>query len=112
MSNVPPPVSVGNRIRWMITAFLVFLAILCIVQVFTSGAARGTEGPGNLGTLLLCFTALDVLTLIVLGIWILRPPSPGAVHILGHWAGKVLLFIVLAMAVVVFFFFTCLQIGK
>jgi hypothetical protein len=112
MSNVPPPVSVGNRIRWMITAFLGFLAILCIVELYTSGGPRGPEGLGNLSTLLFSFTALDILTLIVLGIWILRPPAPGAVHFVGRWAGKVLLFIVLAVAVVVFFFFTCLQIGN
>jgi hypothetical protein len=54
------------------------------------------------------FAALDVLALIGLGVWVLRPPVPGAVGFFGRWLGKVLLFLGLGVAIVVFFFATCL----
>ena len=52
-------------------------------------------------------SAIYILALIALGVWILRPPAPGALGVFGRWLGKVLLFLGLGLAIVVFFFATC-----
>ena len=103
MSNEPAAPSRGNKVRWIITGGLLVLAVLCvgwIVSLKTSGQMVGSP-------ILFLFAALDVLALIGLGAWVLRPPVPGALGFFGRWLGKVLLFLGLGAAIVIFFFATC-----
>ena len=109
MSNDPVAPPHGNKVRWIITGGLLALAVLCvgwIVWVKTSG--QMAELPLVHLAYLLPIAALDVLGLIGLGVWVLRPPVPGALGFFGRWLGKVLLFLGLGVAIVVFFFATCL----
>jgi hypothetical protein len=73
-----------------------------------SAGHEGAEVAAEAGTgVLFSFAALDILALIGLGVWVLRPPGPGAVRFFGRWLGKVLLFLGLGLAIVIFFFATC-----
>src|SRR5260221_213190 len=114
MSNPPPAPSRGNQIRWVITGCLLALAVPCVVwiavQVFGGGPSimKGgspIEKPAHPDP---AYAALDVLALIGLGVWVLRPPLPGAIGFFGRWLGKVLLFLGLGAAIVIFLFATCL----
>ena len=110
MSNEPAAPSRGNKVRWIITGGLLVLAVLCvgwIVSLKLSHEGWGTPFVAE-GSLLLPIAALDVLGLIGLGVWVLRPPVPGALGFFGRWLGKVLLFLGLGVAILVFFFATCL----
>jgi hypothetical protein len=110
MSNDPAAPSRGNQVRWIITGCLLVLAVLCvgwIVWLKTSGQVVGASPLEKEGSLLIPIAALDVLALIGLGVWVLRPPVPGALGFFGRWLGKVLLFLGLGVAIVVFFFATC-----
>src|SRR5207244_6377644 len=85
-------------------------AVLCvgwIVSLTLSHEGWGTPFVA-VGSLFLPIAALDVLGLIGLGVWVLRPPVPGALGFFGRWLGKVLLFLGLGVAILVFFFATCL----
>ena len=89
MSNDPVAQPRGSKVRWIITGCLLVLAVLCvgwIVSLKTSGQMVGSP-------ILFLFAALDVLALIGLGAWVLRPPVPGALGFFGRWLGKVLLFL-------------------
>ena len=112
MSNEPAAPSRGNKVRWIITGGLLILAILCVGWIVSLKLRAKDLGWGNPfaaeASLLLPIAALDVLALIGLGVWILRPPGPGALGFFGRWLGKVLLFLGLGVAIVVFFFATCL----
>jgi len=110
MSNDPVVPARGGKVRWIITGCLLALAVLCvgwIVSLKTSGQVQGSplEQTANLVP---AIAALDALALIGLGVWVLRPPVPGALGFFGGWLGKVLLFLGLGVAIVVFFFATCL----
>jgi hypothetical protein len=108
MSNDPVAQPNGDKVRWIITGCLLVLAILCvgwIVWLKASGQVQVFEETLNLVP---AIAALDLLALIGLGVWVLRPPVPGALGFFGRWLGKVLLFLGLAVAIVVFFFATCL----
>ena len=117
MTNNPAAPSRGSKVRRIITGCLLVLAILCvgwIVLLMTSGkvgAGGGPSDPGKgfnaLANLVPPIAALDVLALIGLGVWVLRPPVPGALGFFGRWLGKVLLFLGLGAAIVIFFFATC-----
>ena len=110
MSNEPAAPSRGNKVRWIITGGLLVLAVLCvgwIVSLTLSAKGWGTPFVAE-GSLLLPIAALDVLALIGLGAWVLRPPVPGALGFFGRWLGKVLLFLGLGLAIVVFLFATCM----
>ena len=78
------------------------------------GSGGGPSDPGKgfdaLANLVPPIAAFDVLALIGLGVWVLRPPVPGALGFFGRWVGRVLLFLGLGAAVVVFFFATCLAV--
>ena len=103
MSSDPVGPSRGSKVRRIITGCLLVLAALCvgwIVSLKTSGQMVGSP-------ILFLFAALDVLALIGLGAWVLRPPVPGAIGFFGRWLGKVLLFLGLGAAIVIFFFATC-----
>jgi hypothetical protein len=75
-----------------------------------SGQVVGS-GAEATASIFLPIAALDVLALIGLGVWILRPPVAGALGFLGRWLGKVLLFLGLGVAIVVFLFMTCLAVA-
>jgi hypothetical protein len=110
MSNDPAAPARGNKVRWIITGCLLVLAVLCvgwIVWLKASGKVVG-EPLDKTGSLFLPIAALDVLALIGLGVWVLRPPVPGALGFFGRWLGKVLLFLGLGVAILVFFFATCM----
>ena len=110
MSNDPAAPARGNKVRWIITGCLLVLAVLCvgwIVSLTLSGKGWGSPFVAE-ASLLLPIAALDVLALIGLGVWVLRPPVPGALGFFGRWLGKVLLFLGLGVAILVFFFATCL----
>ena len=110
MSNGPTVPPSGNKGRWVFTGCLLVLAIGCaawVVSVATSGRVAGGSPAEKASALVLPFAALDVLALIGLGVWVLRPPVPGALGFFGRWLGKVLLFIGLGLAILVFFFATC-----
>ena len=110
MSNEPAAPPRGNKVRWIITGVLLVLAVVCvgwIVSLKTSGQVTVFEETANLVP---ATAALDVLALIALGVWVLRPPVPGALGFFGRWLGKVLLFLGLAVAIVVFLFATCLAV--
>ena len=111
MSNEPAAPPRGNKVRWIITGGLLILAILCvgwIVSLKLSAKDLGWGSPFVAEfSLLLPIAALDVLALVGLGVWILRRPGPGAVGFFGRWLGKVLLFLGLGAAIVIFFFATC-----
>ena len=110
MSNDPTAPRASNNVRWIITGCLLVLAVLCvgwIVSLTLSAEGWGTPFVAE-GSLLLPIAALDVLALIGLGVWVLRPPVPGALGFFGRWLGKVLLFLGLGVAILVFFFATCL----
>src|ERR1700732_74494 len=114
MSNDPAAPPRGDKVRWVITGCLLGLAVLCvgwIVFLKTSGAVASAAALSPLsapGPLVPAIAALDVLALIGLGVWVLRTPAPGALGFFGRWLGKVLLFLGLGAAIVVFFFATCL----
>ena len=113
MSNDPAAPSGGNQVRWIITGCLLVLAVVCvgwIVYLKTSGRIIGSPVEAFTALLLLPIAALDVLALIALGIWVLRPPESEAPSFFGRWLGKLLLFLGLGAAIVVFFFATCLAI--
>jgi hypothetical protein len=76
----------------------------------SSGIGRHSD-VDPMGPLLIGFTVLNILALIGLGVWVLRPPLPGAVTFLGRWTGKVVLFLGLALAIFVFLFATCIAVG-
>ena len=110
MSNEPAAPARGNKVRWIITGGLLVLAVLCvgwIVSLTLSAKDWGTSIVAVV-SLLPPIAALDVLALIGLGVWVLRPPVPGAVGFFGRWLGKVLLFLGLGVAILAFFFATCL----
>ena len=121
MSNEPAAPARGNKVRWIITGCLLVLAILgvgWIVSLMTSGKVGAGGGPSDPGkgfdaraNLVLPIAAFDVLALIGLGVWVLRPPVPGAVGFFGRWLGKVLLFLGLGLAIVIFLFATCTGLG-
>jgi hypothetical protein len=93
MSNHPFAKPRGNKVRWIITGCLFVLAVLCvgwIVSLKRSGAVGGSPLEKT-GSLVEVIAALDVLALIGLGVWVLRPPAPGALGFFGRWLGKVLL---------------------
>ena len=110
MANAPVPSSPGNKVRRIITGCLLVLAIVCvgwIVSLTVSGRMVGS--PPEAGAyVFFSFVALDILALLALGIWVLRPPVPGAIGFFGRWLGKVLLFLGLGVAIIAFFFATCL----
>ena len=109
MSNEPAAPSRGNKVRWIITGCLLVLAMVCvgwIVSLKVSGGMVGSP-PEAGGYVFFSFVALDILALLALGIWVLRPPVPGAIGFFGRWLGKVLLFLGLGAAIVIFFFATC-----
>ena len=109
MSNEPAAPARGNKVRWIITGGLLILAILCvgwIVSLTVSGRMVGSP-PEAGGYVFFSFVALDILALLALGIWVLRPPVPGAIGFFGRWLGKVLLFLGLGVAIIVVFFATC-----
>jgi hypothetical protein len=110
MSIDPIPNLRRNAVRWFITSCLGVLAIICVgwIASFGLGPERGMY---NEGPLLAGFFILDILALTGLGVWILRPPVPGAVNFLGRWAGKVVLFLGLALAIIIFLFATCLGVA-
>ena len=112
MSNEPAAPSRGNKVRWIITGGLLVLAVLCVGWIVSLKLSAKDLGWGSPfvaeGSLLLPIAALDVLALIGLGVWVLRPPVPGALGFFGRWLGKVLLFLGLGVAILVFFFATCL----
>ena len=118
MSNDPIAPARGNKVRWIITGGLLILAVLCVGWIgllMASGKVGSGGGPSDpgkgfnaLANLVPPIAALDVLALIGLGVWVLRPPVPGAVGFFGRWLGKVLLFLGLGVAILVFFFATCL----
>jgi hypothetical protein len=111
MSIDPATKPPGNNLRWIITVSLGILAVICLGWVATLRLSpeRATHHGLDYDLAILAgFFALDVLALIGLGIWILCRPRPFEVNFLGRWAGKVLLFLGLGLAVVVFFFATCL----
>ena len=106
MSVDPAPRTPANKIRWIITGCLVVLAVYGIVWMAFN---RPSEGGGEAGltialNMMGLFMVLDVLAVIGLGVWILRPPVPNAVSFLGRWTGKILLFLGLSLATVIFFF--------
>src|SRR5437879_6603926 len=99
MSNDAVTPRSGNKIRWIITGCLLVLAVLCVGWIVSQKLA-GEQSDVNSGTpfvapaaLLPVFAALDLLALIGLGVWVLRPPNPGAIGFFGRWLGKVLLFL-------------------
>ena len=112
MSNEPAAPSRGNNVRWIITGCLLVLALVCvgwIVSLKTTGdIMKGGSPLSPTANLVEPIAALDILALIGLGVWILRPPAPGALGFFGRWLGKVLLFLGLGVAIIVFFFATCL----
>jgi len=113
MSNDPVVPSPGGKVRWTLTGCLLVLAVLCvgwIVWLKTTGQVVGSPLEKT-ASLLFPTAALDVLALIGLGVWILRPPVAGALGFLGRWLGKVLLFLGLGVAIVVFLFMTCLAVA-
>lgn len=117
MSNGPTAPPRGNKVRWIITGCLLALGVLCVGWIVSQKMA-GEQSDVNSGTpfvapaaLFPVFTALDLLALIGLGVWVLRPSGPGAVGFFGRWFGKVLLFLGLGLAIVIFFFTTCLVVG-
>jgi hypothetical protein len=110
MSNDPVAPARGHKARWIITGCLLVLAVLCVgwiiwLKVTGQGAGLPIEPEARRVP---AIAALDVLALIGLGVWVLRPPAPGAIGFFGRWLGKVLLFLGLGVAIVVFFFATCL----
>ena len=107
MSNEPAAPSRGNKVRWIITGGLLVLAVLCVGWIVWLQISGGSPIEQT-GYLMLPTAALDVLALIGLGIWVLRPPVPGAIGFFGRWLGKVLLFLGLGVAILVFFFATCM----
>jgi hypothetical protein len=112
MSNDPVAPPRGGKVRWAITGCLIVLAVVCvgwIVSLKLSGEGWGTPFVAE-ASLFLPTAALDVLALIGLGVWVLRPPAPGAVGFFGRWAGRVLLFLGLGAAVVIFLFSACLAV--
>ncbi len=112
MSTDPRSGSFGNKIRVVVTSCLVAVAVLCTVWMTSSKPSGEGEGFDRIFVLTAGFLAFDVIALLVLGIWILRPPVRGTTHYLGRWAGKVVLFLGLGLATIVFLFATCLAIGS
>ena len=114
MSNEPAAPSPGNKVRRIITGCLLVLAVLCVGwivwQKFGSepNIMKGGSPLEQAANLVPAIAALDVLALIGLGVWVPRPPVPGALGFFGRWLGKVLLFLGLGAAIVVFLFATCL----
>jgi hypothetical protein len=109
MSFDPAPRPAANNIRLVITGCLVVLALCCIIWMGFNwpSAAEGERGLTiALDMLVLCF-ALDVLAIIGIGVWTLRPPVPNAIGFLGRWVGKIVLFLGLSLATVIFLFATC-----
>lgn len=106
MSIDPAPSPRKNQVQWIVTGCLGVLGVACAVWIAYS-ALRPGHGEEGLFTGMLGFFALDILALITLGVWVLRPPLPGAMNFLGRWAGKFLLFLGLGLAIIIFFFATC-----
>jgi hypothetical protein len=108
--NDPILASNPNRQRQIIICCLGVLAAFCLAWIvyLKLSVPEGPERPLALSILLaMPFSILDVLVLVGLGIWILRPPAPGVVGLLGRLAAKVALFLLLGLATVVLLFFTC-----
>jgi hypothetical protein len=110
MSIDQDPKPPADLVRWLITLALGVLALICIGWIAASWTGRLSD-VDPAGRLLAGFTLLNILAFIGLGVWVLRPPLPGAVTFLGRWTGKVVLFLGLALAIFVFLFATCLAVG-
>jgi hypothetical protein len=112
MANDPAGRPRGHTVRWIITGGLLVLAVACVGWIVVLKATGQVVGSPieAVASIALPFAALDVLALIGLGVWILRPPVPRAVSFAGRWLGKALLFLGLGAAVVVFLFVTCLAV--
>jgi hypothetical protein len=109
MSIDPGRNSSGHNIRLVISGCLGILALCCIIcMAFNWPSSKGGEAGLQLALgMLVFFSLLDVLAIIGIGVWVLRPPVPNAVGFLGRWAGKILLFLGLSLATVIFLFATC-----
>src|SRR5438105_1014749 len=104
MSNDPAAPPRENKVRWIVTGCLLVLAVGCVGWIVSLKAAgQGGSPAEQTSALVLPFAALDILALIGLGAWVLRAPMPGALGFFGRWLGKVLLFLGLGVAVLVFF---------
>ena len=107
MSNDPKPNSVGNVVRWVVTGCLGIAAAYCFFSIASDKSSKGWGGGMSaLGS----FAILDVLAFLGIGVWVLRPPAPGAVASGRYWVEKIALTLGLALAVVIFLFVTCLSI--
>ena len=116
MANAPAGRPLGNVVRWIITGYLLVLAIPCVGWIAVLKRSSRVDAPSGSAperafdaafALLPAITTLAVLAVIGLAVWVLRPPVPGAVSFFGRWLGKALLFLGLAAAVIVFLFATC-----
>ena len=109
MSIDPAPRPSATRTRSIITGCLVVLAVCCIILMAFNWPSEG-EGERGLAialNMLVLFFALDVLAIIGIGVWTLRPRVPNAIVFLGRWTGKIVLFLGLSLATVIFLFATC-----
>src|SRR5438309_415367 len=106
MSSDPVAPRGGNKVRWTITGCLFVLAVLCVAWIASLKLSDQVVGSPleKVAAIFAPIAALDVLGLIALGVWVLRPPRPGALGFFGRWFGKVVLFLGLSAAVVVFLF--------
>jgi hypothetical protein len=107
MSNGPTLKPPKDEHRWIFTCCLVTLAMMCAAWIFVKRSSTQGSDLGGLLSIMAGFLILDILALLGLGVWILRPPIPGASHFLGRWAGKTLLFLGLGLATIIFLFATC-----
>ena len=111
MSNDPVTPQRGSRIRRTIYRCLLVLAIpwvgFIVWLMISSKELRIGDGT-DFGYLFWSTVALDVLALIALGLWILEPPKLEVIDCGKYWAGRIMLFLVLGAAILIFFFTTCL----
>jgi hypothetical protein len=111
MSNDSTGPPHNDKVRWAITVPLLILAVPCIGwALWLKVSGQVAEEGGDV--LFLPFAILDVLAVVVVGTWVLRPPrSVGTLASLARWLGRVLLFLGLAAATIIFLFGTCIAIA-
>ena len=89
MSNDSNPNRGVDKVRLLITGPIFLVIVACVIHIIwlLQPTTVGTRIPSG-DTIMTDFGVIELLSLIILAVWILRPPPAGAVHFLARWAGQ------------------------
>jgi hypothetical protein len=108
MSSDSKPNHGVDKGRLLITGTLLLLIIFCVIHIIwlLQPTAVGTRIPAG-GPIMVDFGFIELLSLSILAVWVLRRPPVGVGYFFARWAGKALLFVGVGLALFIFLFATC-----